>query len=89
MVIGPDRQHRVVVLIGPLRQAGTDDLEPEIGTTSELIVQMLDRAGVATLLRLLFMPQPGSSRDVFYKILGGALARQTQCQTDVCTLRMW
>ena len=37
------------------------------------VIQMLDKAGVATLLRLLFIPQQGSSRSTLHEILDNVI----------------
>ena len=49
------------------------------------IVQMLDKAGVATLLRLMFVPQQGSSRDTLNAILHD-VSQNRQNRAEVVSL---
>ena len=49
------------------------------------VVQMLDKAGVATLLRLIFSPQQGSSRDSFNAILRH-ISQNRQTRAEVVSL---
>lgn len=51
-----------------IRQAARDQQMPKKPPRRQ-IVQMLDKAGVATLLRLMFIPQQGSSRHSLHGIL--------------------
>ena len=49
------------------------------------VVQMLDRAGVATILRLIFTSQQGSARDSFNSILQ-SITQNRQTRAEVVTL---
>ena len=49
------------------------------------VVQMLDKAGVATLLRLMFVPQQGSSRESFYAVLRN-ISENRQNRAEVISL---
>ena len=49
------------------------------------VVQMLDKAGVATLLRLMFVPQQGTSRDTLNAILHD-VSQNRQNRAEVVTL---
>ena len=51
------------------RRPPDDPIEPTAKKHRRQIVQMLDKAGVATLLRLLFISQQGSAKDALNKIL--------------------
>ena len=51
------------------RRPPEDPIEPTAKKHRRQIVQMLDKAGVATLLRLLFIAQQGSAKDALNKIL--------------------
>ena len=49
------------------------------------VVQMLDKAGVATLLRLMFVPQQGSSRESFNAVLRN-ISENRQNRAEVVSL---
>ena len=49
------------------------------------VIQMLDKAGVATLLRLLFIPQQGSSRTTLHEILDNVILNR-QNRAEVISL---
>lgn len=49
------------------------------------VVQMLDKAGVATLLRLMFVPQQGSSRESFNTVLRN-ISENRQNRAEVVSL---
>ena len=57
-----------ILLRGPIRQAqasGTSDNKPQ----RRAVVQMVDKAGVATLLRLMFVNQQGTIRNALFNLL--------------------
>ncbi|KAI9847392.1 MAG: hypothetical protein M1837_002581 [Sclerophora amabilis] len=70
-------EHRLRHFIDPTRVNRTRGLDQEDRRTEQFskkppkrtIVQMLDKAGVATLLRLMFIPQQGSARNTLNNIL--------------------
>ena len=87
--LGADRPMHRFGGIGGLRRHG----EPESGEREarrsraqkpprRQIVQMLDKAGVATLLRLMFVPQHGSSRQTLNDILH-AVSQNRQNRAEI------
>ena len=54
-------------------------------TPKKQVVRMLDKAGVATLLRLIFAPQQGSSRESFNAVLRH-ISENRQTRAEVVTL---
>jgi len=71
---GERRLHHIVDLPGLGRPRGRDDdrgdrQEEQPPRKSRPVVQILDKAGVATLLRLMFVPQQGSARQALNGIL--------------------
>lgn len=71
-----ERYHRTHTTSAMLRtrDAARNAPEPATGTDNKVqrraIVQMLDKAGVATLLRLMFVSQQGSIRSHLFRVLG-------------------
>ena len=90
--LGGDRPMHRFGGIGGLRRHG----EPESGEREarrsraqkpprRQIVQMLDKAGVATLLRLMFVPQHGSSRQTLNDILH-AVSQNRQNRAEIVAM---
>ncbi|KAJ0124674.1 hypothetical protein J7T55_006014 [Diaporthe amygdali] len=69
-----ERYHRTTTTMFRTRDAVRNAPEPATGTDNKVqrrtIVQMLDKAGVATLLRLMFVSQQGSIRSHLFRVLG-------------------
>lgn len=72
-----ERYHRTSTTTSAMlrtRDAGRNAPEPATGADNKVqrraIVQMLDKAGVATLLRLMFVSQQGSIRSHLFRVLG-------------------
>ncbi|KKY30685.1 putative e3 ubiquitin-protein ligase [Diaporthe ampelina] len=71
-----ERYHRTTSTTAMLRtrDAARNAPEPATGIDNKVqrraIVQMLDKAGVATLLRLMFVSQQGSIRSHLFRVLG-------------------
>ncbi|KAI9760741.1 MAG: GTPase-activating protein [Chaenotheca gracillima] len=87
-------EHRLRHFIDPQRvnrnRGGHDQDDQQAETSSKkppkkTIVQMLDKAGVATLLRLMFIPQQGSARHTLNSILQN-ICENRQNRAEVVSL---
>ena len=67
------------------RRPPEDQPEPVAKKPKRQVVQMLDKAGIATLLRLLFISQQGTSRDALNKILEN-VSQNRQNRAEVLSL---
>ena len=67
------------------RRPPEEQTEPAVKKPKRQVVQMLDKAGVATLLRLLFISQQGTSREALNKILEN-VSQNRQNRAEVLSL---
>lgn len=80
-----NRFERMVRGEGGEQQRGDQAAEQEQNRPRRPVVQMLDKAGVATLLRLMFVSMQGSARTTMHGILSD-LCKNTQNRAEVISI---
>jgi E3 ubiquitin-protein ligase HUWE1 len=85
-IISREMQHYGRLPVGRDAREDRDAQEPSSAKEPrKQVVQMVDKAGVATLMRLMFMPQQGSARQNLYRVLQNVCGHR-QTRTEVIGL---